>query len=62
MHSEIQLAPDKFSWNFSKYNVYYICSVISSFTLQGPVRFGEDGTIIYTKIRLAQIRADENSE
>ena len=43
-------------------NIYHICRVINSFPLQGPVRFGEDGTIIYTKIRLAQIRADENSE
>lgn len=29
--------------------------------MQGPVQFGNDGTIIYTKIRLAQIRVDNNS-
>ena len=38
------------------------CRMITTFALQGPVRFGEDGTIIYTKIRLAQIRVDKNSE
>ena len=29
-------------------------------TLQGPVQFGDDGTIIYTKIRMAQMRLDGN--
>ena len=28
--------------------------------LQGPVQFGDDGTIIYTKIWMVQMRLNEN--
>lgn len=28
--------------------------------MQGPVRYGEDGTIVYNRIRLAQVRVQNS--
>ena len=29
--------------------------------IQGPVRYGDDGTIIYTRIRLSQLRGQQTT-
>ena len=43
---------------YSMSRCFYQSNIIMILIVQGPVRYNEDGTMVYTRIRLAQWRGE----
>lgn len=66
MCHSIQLSSNSIPRSFGKITLFYYDEVLEvCLTLdymQGPVAYGDDGTIIYNKIRLTQLRLNEEGK